>query len=340
MAIVNRRWVLQKRPSGMVAPDDFALVVEDIDDTMLAEGEYIVRVQYVSFDPAMRGWIEDKPSYLPPVGLGETMRAAAVGSVALSNNSDYPVGGLVHGMLGWQEYALCGPKDFIPAQLLPEGTPATLPLTLFGATSATAYFGLLDVGKPQPGETVLVSGAAGATGSIVAQIGKIKGCRVIGIAGGDEKCQWLKDACGVDDVIDYKLEDISTRLASLCPEGIDVFFDNVGGDTLEAAIEHISDHGRIVLCGAISGYNEVVPGPGPKNLMNLIARRVRMEGFIVLDYMDRFEECMTELGQWLAEGKIAYREDIQSGFENIPATLMRLFSGENQGKQILSLSQD
>lgn len=337
MTITNRRWILRERPTGMVGPEHFAIDEQAIDEQSLSSGQFIVQVDYVGFDPAMRGWIEDKPSYLPPVGLGETMRASGVGTVVYSANTDYPVGELVQGLLGWQEYALCSPDDFMVPQLLPAGTPPTLPLTLFGTTSATAYFGLLDLGKPQQGDTLLVSGAAGATGSMVAQIGKIKGCRVVGIAGGQEKCNWLKTACGVDEVIDYKAENIDERLTALCPDGINIFFDNVGGETLEAGIGHIAERGRIVLCGAISEYNNEELSPGPSNLRNLITRRVRMEGFIVIDYMDQFEKCMADLGEWEAGGKLTYREDMQTGFDNIPATLLRLFRGENTGKQILSL---
>jgi NADPH-dependent curcumin reductase CurA len=205
-------------------------------------------------------------------------------------------------------------------------------------TSITAYFGLLDVGQPKAGETVVVSGAAGATGSMAAQIAKIKECRVVGIAGGEEKCKWLNDNCGVDAVIDYRRENVEARLGELCPDGIDVFFDNVGGDILEAAIEHIADFGRIVLCGQISVYNDAEPAPGPKNLMHLVARRVRMQGFIVMDYLDRLDEAMTDLMTWLGEGKLAWREDIQEGFENIPSTLLRLYDGRNQGKQLLKLA--
>jgi NADPH-dependent curcumin reductase CurA len=211
-------------------------------------------------------------------------------------------------------------------------------LSVFGTTSLTAYFGLLDVGQPQAGETVLVSGAAGATGSVVAQIARLKGCKVIGIAGGEEKCQWLLNECKLDAVIDYKSEDIDQRLAELCPDDINVFFDNVGGETLETAIDHMADFGRIALCGAISQYNDEQARPGPANLMTLVTRRVRMQGFIVLDYLDRANEAFEELGGWVMGGEIAWREDIQEGFENIPGTLQRLFDGRNKGKQLLKLA--
>lgn len=338
MNTINRQWLLKQRPEGMVNKDNFDYVETPTPTPDLAAGDVLVKNLYLSFDPAMRGWMEDKPSYLPPVAIGEPMRASSVGQVISSENTDLPVGTLVQGMFGWQDYALARPTDLIPATALPEGTPPTMPLSIFGGTSLTAYFGLLEVGQLAEGETVLVSGAAGATGSAVAQIAKVKGCRVIGIAGGEEKCQWLLEDCKIDAVIDYKSEDLNARLGELCPEGINVFFDNVGGDALEAGIEHIAEKGRIILCGQISAYNDAEPQPGPKNLMNLIVRRVRMEGFIMIDFIDRIDEAMNDLVTWVMEGKIAYREDIQEGFDNIPDTFLRLFAGKNTGKQLLKLA--
>jgi NADPH-dependent curcumin reductase CurA len=337
---INRQWLLQRRPEGMISADDFEYRESPVPQPDLAAGEILVRNLYLGFDPAMRGWVTDARSYIPPVPLGEPMRAVGVAEVVASENEAYPIGALVQGMFGWQDYTVAaGAGDMIQPMPLPEGTPPTVPLSVLGMTSITAYFGLLDVGQPQTGETVVVSGAAGATGSVVAQIAKIKGCRVIGIAGGEEKCQWLRDACHLDGVIDYRSENVEARLGELCPDGINVFFDNVGGDTLEAAIEHIADFGRIVLCGMISGYNDADPAPGPKNLMYLVARRVKMQGFIVMDYLDRLDEAMGDLMTWLGDGKLAWREDIQEGFENIPATLLRLYDGRNQGKQLLKLAE-
>lgn len=335
---VNRQWLLRSRPQGMVNVDNFEYREALLPVPDLAAGEILVKVLCFSFDPAMRGWMDDVPSYLPPAGLGEPMRATAVAQVLRSNNPVYPEGSLVQGMFGWQEYAVAGPDSLVPPMPVPEGTPPTWPLSIFGGTSLTAYFGLLDVGQPQPGETVVVSGAAGATGSVVAQIARLKGCRVIGIAGGSEKCRWLREDCKLDAVIDYKNEDLSARLGRLCPQGISVFFDNVGGKTLETAIDHIAERGRIVLCGQISSYNDATPQPGPANLMNLITRRVRMQGFIMLDYIDRLEQATSDLANWVSAGEIVWREDIQEGFEQIPATLLRLFKGENQGKQLLKLA--
>ncbi len=221
--------------------------------------------------------------------------------------------------------------------LIPEGTPPTWPLGVLGITGLTAYFGLLELGRPQPGETVLVSGAAGATGSVAAQIAKQKGCRVVGIAGGAAKCAWLTGEMGLDAAIDYKTENVSARIRELCPDGLNIYFDNVGGAILDAALANLAQNARVVMCGGISGYNEKEPPPGPRNLMNLIITRSRMEGFIVMDYASRFGEAISELSQWIAEGKVVHKEDVQEGIENAPRTFQRLFLGENTGKQLLKL---
>lgn len=335
MSTSNRQWLLRERPVGMIGPQHFELVETSLGTPDFAEGEVLVKNLMMSFDPAQRGWVVDEPSYLPPVALGEPMRASCVGQIVLSENSDLPVGTLVQGFLDWQEYAVINSSAI---RKLPKGLPPATALSVFGGTSLTAYFGLLDVGQPKSGDTVLVSGAAGSTGSVVAQIARIKGCRVIGIAGGQEKCQWLKEQCKLDAVIDYKAESIDERLSELAPDGVNIFFDNVGGTTLETAIGHMALSGRIVLCGAISGYNEEQPGPGPKNLTRMVQFRLRMQGFVVLDYLDRANECFAELGQWVMSGEIAWREDVEEGFDNIPATLQRLFDGRNKGKQLLKLA--
>ena len=338
MSNINRQWLLKQRPQGQVSKADFEYCESPIPTADLGAGEILVKNLYLSFDPAMRGWMDDEPSYLPPAELGQPMRATAVAQVIASEDPAFPLGSLTQGMFGWQEYAVSKPSDPTPATPLPEGTPPTMPLAIFGGTSLTAYFGLLDVGKVTEGDTVLVSSAAGATGSVVAQIARIKGCRVIAIAGGEEKCNWLRESCKIAEVIDYKSENIKQRLGELCPDGIDVFYDNVGGDILEAGIEHIAEKGRIVLCGQIAGFNEATPTPGPNNLLLLITRRVRMEGFIMMDYIDRIDEAMNDLVNWVMAGEISYREDIQEGFENIPETLNRLFEGKNIGKQLLKLA--
>jgi len=339
MQTINRQWLLKHRPRAMVREQDFEYREAPLPQADLAAGELLVRNLLLSFDPAIRGWLDDVPSYLPPVAIGAPVRAGAVAQVVQSENAQYPVGTLVQGLFGWQDYAVINRAGDMPPNIVPPGVPLELLLGALGGSSLTAYFGLLDIGQPQAGETVVVSGAAGAVGSVVAQIAKIKGCKVIGIAGGAEKCAWLKNDCGLDEAIDYKSENIEQRLGELCPGGLDVFFDNVGGATLEAAIEHIAEHGRIVLCGAISGYNEGEAQPGPRNLMNLVVRRVRMEGFVMIDFMDRIPEAAGELSQWVFGGRIQYRNDIQEGFENIPKTFLRLFTGANQGKQMLRLAE-
>ncbi|MEZ5572381.1 MAG: NADP-dependent oxidoreductase [Halioglobus sp.] len=338
MPKLNKQWLLKKRPQGDVGPQHFEQVQSPMPQPDLTAGQVLLKTLMLGFDPAMRGWLDDEPSYLPPVAIGEPMRASGVAQVVLSENPALPIGTLTQGLTNWQEYSIGDPAGLIPPTPLPAGTPPNLALSIFGSTSLTAYFGLLDVGQPQAGETVLVSGAAGATGSVVAQIARIKGCRVVGIAGGKEKCEWLRTACKLEAVIDYKSEGLSERIGELCPDGIDVFFDNVGGETLEAAIAHMADFGRIVLCGAISSYNDSTARPGPSNLMLLISRRVRMQGFIVLDYLGRAGEAVDALTGWVMNGELAWREDIQQGFDNIPVTLQRLFTGENVGKQLLKLA--
>ena len=335
---VNRQWLLKKRPAGMVGPEHFELAESPLPEPDLDAGQVLVRTLMLGFDPAMRGWLIDEPSYLPPVPIGAPMRASGVGQVIRSQNPSLPEGSLVQGILNWQEHSVGDPSGPLPLRALPEGITPAMALSVFGTTSLTAYFGLLDIGQPRAGETVLVSGAAGATGSMVAQIARLKGCRVVGIAGGAEKCRWLLDACRVDGAIDYKSEPLDQRIGELCPDGVNVFFDNVGGDTLEAAIEHMADFGRIALCGAIASYNDETPRPGPRNLMRLVTRRIRMEGFIVIDFLARADEAFADLAGWVQAGEIAWREDIQEGFENIPATLQRLFDGRNQGKQLLRLA--
>ncbi len=333
----NRQWVLAKRPFGMVTRDNFEYREAPI--PVPADGEVLVRNLFLSFDPTQRGWMEDRESYLPPVGLGEVMRAGSVGQVVESRHPGFARGDLVQTTGGWQDFLAIKPGMGWPGlNKLPPGVTPPMALGVLGVTGLTAYFGLLDLGQPKPGDTVLVSGAAGATGSVAGQIARIKGCRVVGIAGGPEKCQWLKDVARFDDVIDYKHEDVNQRIGELCPNKVDVFFDNVGGSILEAALNHINMHARVVLCGGISGYNATAPQPGPTNLMNLVIMRARMEGFIVIDYMNRAGVAVAELLQWIQSGELVHQEDVQEGFENIPDTLNRLFTGRNTGKQLLKIA--
>ena len=333
----NRQWLLAKRPVGMVGAANFEF--REVPAPAPGPGEILVKNLYLSFDPAMRGWMEDRPSYIPPVGLGEVMRAGGVGQIVESRRSDLKAGDFVQGMFGWQEYSIAAPGGLMSATPLPKGMPLTWPLGACGITGLTAYFGLLDLGKPKAGETVVVSGAAGATGSVAAQIAKIQGCRVIGIAGGAEKCRWLTETAHLDAAIDFKREDVAKRIRELCPKGVDVYFDNVGGEILDAALANLAQRARVVLCGGISGYNEATPAPGPRNLMNLVVTRSRMEGFIVIDYAPRFAEGATKLAQWVAEGKLAHAEDVQRGIENAPKTFLRLFQGKNLGKQLLQVAE-
>lgn len=334
---INRQWLLASRPDGMVSEANFEYVETPIPE--IEEGQVLVRNLYLSFDPTQRGWMTDRESYLPPVEIGAPMRAGSVGQITTSRHPDYSVGDLVQTTGCWQDYVVAAPgQGPLGLTVLPANVSPEMMLSVFGITGLTAYFGLLDIGDPKPGETVLVSGAAGATGSVVGQIAKIKGCRVIGIAGGEKKCAWLKQEGGFDDVIDYKSEDVGQAIERTCPDRVDVFFDNVGGSILEAALDHIGLHSRIVMCGAISGYNSDSAIPGPRNLMNIISRRTKMQGFIILDYIDQAPTAIAQLGEWIAQGQLRYEVDLQTGFENIPATLRRLFTGENMGKQLLKIA--
>ena len=333
----NRQWQLAKRPQGMVGRDNFNYVEQPIPEPQ--DGQVLVRNLYLSFDPTQRGWMEDRESYLPPVALGEPMRAGSIGQVTESRHADFAVGDIVQTTGGWQDFVVAAPgQGPMGLSKVPDGVTPEMMLSVLGITGLTAYFGLLDLGQPKASETVLVSGAAGATGSVAGQIARIKGCRVVGIAGGPEKCAWLKDEAGFDDVIDYKSEDVNARIAETCPNKLDVYFDNVGGDILEAALNHLNLRARIVMCGGISGYNATQPIPGPANLMNIVTTRSRMEGFIILDYMARAPEAINELLGWIGSGELKFQVDVQEGFDNIPDTLQRLFTGKNLGKQLLKIA--
>jgi len=334
---VNRQWLLAKRPDGMIGPDNFEYTETAV--PIPGNDEVLVRNLYFSFDPTQRNWMVDRPSYLPPVGLGEVMRAGSVGQVVESKHADFTVGELVQTTGNWQDYVIVAPgQGPMGVNKLPPGVPPELMLSALGITGITAYFGLLDIGKPVAGDTVLVSGAAGATGSVAAQIARIKGCRVVGIAGGPEKCAWLRDEARVDVAIDYKSGDLDAQIGAACPDKWNVFFDNVGGSTMQAALNHIGLNARVAMCGGISGYNDTEPQPGPNNLMNLVTNRGRMEGFIILDYLPRAAEAIQDLIGWVTSGEIKYQVDVQEGFDNIPTTLQRLYTGKNLGKQLLKIA--
>jgi hypothetical protein len=303
-----------------------------------ADGEILVRNLVLSLDPTQRGWIA-RDTYLPAVKIGDVMRSGAAGRVVKSRSPKYAEGDLVVGMFGWQDYAVAKTDaKSAPTKVLP-GVPLELAMSTLGMTGITAYFGLLEVGRPLAGQTVVVSGAAGATGSIVGQIARIQGCRVVGIAGGKDKCDWLVKEARFDAAVDYKNEDVAARLRVLCPAGIDVYFDNVGGDILDIALAQLAMHGRVVLCGAIATYNDAELRPGPKHYLNLLLKRGRMEGFLVLDYLPRAAEAVMQLWQWVQAGEIKDRVDVMHGLENAPRALIRLFTGENQGKQLLRIAE-
>lgn len=332
----NRQWLLARRPVGTLTADCFTLQTSPA--PVPAEGEVLVRNLYLSCDPTQRGWIAGD-TYLPAVKIGEVVRSFAVGEVVESRNPRFAKGQLVQGLFGWQDYAAVAPGTPSAPGPVPPGIPVETAMSALGLTGLTAYFGLLDVGRPQAGETVVVSGAAGATGSVVGQIAKLKGCRAIGIAGGAAKCKRLVEELGFDAAIDYKSEKVSARLRELCPKGIDVFFDNVGGEILDAALARLAMRGRVVVCGAIARYNDAELQAGPKNYLNLIVVRGRMEGFLVMDYLKRAPEAVAALAGWMAEGKIKDRVDVQEGLENAPAALARLFRGENDGKQLVKIAE-
>jgi NADPH-dependent curcumin reductase len=331
----NRQWILNARPAGKVTGNEFRWNEAPVPQP--SDGQVLVRNLWLSVDPAQRTWMA-RDSYKPAVPLGDVMQSFAVGQVLESRHPDFKPGDLVRGEFGWQDYAATDGKSFGGMHKLPPGIPPNLALGLFGLNGLTAYFGITEVGQVKVGETVVVSGAAGATGSVAGQIAKLKGCRVIGTAGGKEKCDWLVEEARFDAAIDYKSEDIGARLVALCPAGIDVFFDNVGGAVLNEVLARINLKARIVLCGSISKSDTSEPQPGPANYSNLVARRGRMEGFTGIDYLARVPEALEALGRWQRQGSIAQKEDVAIGLENAPRTLMRLFSGENFGKQLVKIA--
>jgi NADPH-dependent curcumin reductase len=333
MDAVNHQFRLAARPDGMVGPEHFDYVEEPLPE--LADGQVLVKNAYISLDPAMRGWMSEGRSYIPPVQIGEVMRAGTVGEVLESKGQKLSVGDNVSGWLGVQEYAVCDENAVFKVDA--SQIPLTKYLGALGMPGVTAYFGLLDVGAAKEGETVVVSGAAGAVGSVAGQIARIKGCRVVGIAGGPEKCGWIVEELGFDAAIDYKGEDVGEALRKHCPEGIDVYFDNVGGDILDAALARLARGACVVLCGAISQYNNMTSMRGPSNYMSLLVNRARMEGFVVIDYMSRAPEAVGEMAGWIAEGKLVAREDVVEGFESFPHALQKLFRGENMGKLVLKV---
>jgi NADPH-dependent curcumin reductase CurA len=332
----NRRFLLRERPTGRIGPETFELnegAVPQIND-----GEALVRVDWISLDPTNRTWINDTPTYLPPVGIGEVMRAGGLGEVVESKNPHYSVGQLVQGLVGWQEYVVA--SDTMP--LFPvdvaEGVSPSAYLGALGTTGLTAWLGIRDIGKPQPGETVVVSAAAGAVGSIAGQLAKADGARVVGIAGGPEKCRLLTEQLGFDAAVDYRADDWAAQLAAATPNGIDVDFENVGGVIMDAVFARLNIRARVALCGLISGYNSADPPPGPRAFVNLLIQRATLQGFIVLDHLGRAPEAVREIAGLIAAGKLTPLETVVEGFEQLPTAINMLFDGKNVGKLVVKTS--
>jgi hypothetical protein len=338
---VNRQFRLAARPVGLPKRSDWDLTTEEVPQP--ADGQVLVKVLQLSLDPAMRGWMNEGRSYIAPVGIGEVMRAAGVGKVIASKHPGFAVGEHVSGGLGVQEYCLIDGKDvgrFGLAKIdLRLGTVSQW-LNVLGMPGMTGYFGLLEIGQPRPGDTVVVSGAAGAVGQTVGQVAKIKGCRAVGIAGGKAKCDFAVKELRYDACVDYKGGDVKDGLKEHCPKGVDVYFDNVGGDVLDIVLTRLARGARIVVCGAISQYNNTGPVKGPANYLSLLVNRARMQGMVVFDYAERYGEAVKEIARWMREGKIVSKEDVVPGLENFPETLNRLFSGENFGKLVLQVAHE
>jgi NADPH-dependent curcumin reductase CurA len=339
-ALTNHQTRLAARPNGMPKRSDWQFTTEPVVEP--AEGGVLVKTLALSLDPAMRGWMNEGKSYIPPVGIGEVMRAGGIGTVIASKNAAFAVGDTVSCTPGVQEYCLI-PADQIKRQGLFKidlrlGS-MTQWLNVLGMPGMTGYFGLMDVGQPQPGETVVVSGAAGAVGQTVGQLAKIKGCRVVGIAGGPAKCEWVVKELGFDACIDYKAGNVKDDLREQCPKGIDVYFDNVGGEILDIVLTRLARKARIIICGAISQYNNTTPVQGPKNYLSLLVHRARMEGIVVFDYAERFPIAVKELAGYLKDGRMKSKEDIVTGIDTFPETLLKLFNGENFGKLVLQVAE-
>jgi NADPH-dependent curcumin reductase CurA len=334
MKLINHQYRLAARPVGMPKASDWTYAEEPVSE--LKDGELLVKVLLISLDPAMRIWMNDMRSYTAPVAIGAVMRALGAGRVIESRTAAFAVGDHVSGSFGVQEYAVSDGAGLVKVDT--RLAPLPVYLSVLGMPGMTAYFGLLDVGRPITGETVVVSSGAGAVGAIVGQIAKIKGCRVVGIAGGAAKCRYVTQELGFDASIDYKADDVRESLKRHCPKGIDVYFDNVGGEILEIALSLLARRARVVICGAISQYNNTTPPKGPWNYLSLLVNHARMEGFVVLDYADRASAASREMAGWLAEGRIKSREHVVAGLESFAETMLMLFKGENFGKLILKVS--
>ena len=336
MQETNRKITLKSRPSGYPQESDFELVEERIPQP--GEGEVLIKSIWLSLDPYMRGRMRDAASYAPPVELGSVIVGGAVGRVMESRTPAFRVGDIVEGPLGWQEYAVSDGRNLRSVD--PALGPLSTAVGVLGMPGMTAYFGLLDVGRPQPGDTVVVSAASGAVGQLVGQIAKIVGCRVIGFAGSDEKTGYIVDELGFDVGVNYKTQNVAAELAKACPLGVNVYFDNVGGDVTDAVMEHLADFARIVVCGQISQYNLEQPAMGPRNMRMLTVHQARMEGFLVFQFAARHEEGRLRMAQWIREGKVKYREDVVEGLENAPSAFIGMMRGANFGKLLVRVSEE
>lgn len=332
---INRQFLVAARPQGMVKESDFEYHEAEIPEP--GDGEVLVRTELIAVEPAMRGQMENRSDYAAPLEIGDVMRSGAGGHVVKSNNPKFKVGDMVTGQFGFQDYALSDGKTPAMSKVA-DGVPLDAAMSVLSGTGFTSYQGMLEIGQPKEGDQVLVSGAAGAVGTIAGQLAKIHGAYVVGIAGSDEKCKFLVDELGFDGAINYKSEDVAQRVPELLPDGIDIYYDNVGGEILDIALANIRLNARVVICGGISRYNKSGPIPGPVNYFNLVYKRAKMEGFIVVDRVHKFAEWGEIMGKWIAEGKLKYKVDTIEGFENIPKGLIRLFTGENTGKQLIRIA--
>jgi len=331
---MNKQVLLNKRPDGLPDTSTWKMVSTEIPEP--SEGQILIEQHYISLDPAMRGWIKDRKSYIEPVALGDVMRAGSIGEVVKSNNNaKFKKGDFVAGWGGAQQYSISNGENYFKVN--PDLGPLPSFLGTMGMPGMTAYFGILEVGELKEGDTILVSGAAGAVGSLVGQIAKIKNCKVVGIAGGKDKCDYVINELGFDSAIDYKSANIYEALNKLCPDGIDVYFDNVGGEILDAALANLRMHARVVICGAISQYNNTGKTKGPSNYMSLLVNRANMKGMLVFDFKERYHEAIQQYSIWIKEGKLKGREDVYEGIENFHKTFLRLFSGEKLGKLVLKV---
>ncbi len=333
-----KRWVLRRRPTGEIQPGDLEFIEEPIRD--LADGEVLVRTLYLSLDPTNRIWMSDQDQYMPPVAIGDTMRGGSLGVVERSRSDRFKQGDVVNtGLGGWTTHVVANGAALMPALQLP-GVPLTAYMSVLGATGLTAWFGMCDIGRPQPGETVVVSAAAGAVGSIAGQIARLKGAHVVGIAGGRAKCDWLTGELGFDGAVDYKNEDVGAALDRLCPKGIDVNFENVGGDTMDAVVSRMNNFGRMPLCGMISTYNDDSRPAGPTDFVRVLMHRLTIRGFIITDFLPRAGEAMAELIPWVMEGKLKWKVHVDQGLEGAMDSLQRLFTGAHDGKLLIQVSPE